>query len=255
VWPSLLKLGPFTLHTYGALVAGGFLAGYAYSARLGERHGLPRERSADLAWIALLAGIVGARILYVLFNLPYFRQRPLEIVQFWQGGLVWYGGLAAALAVGVAWTIRAGVPTGLAADVFAPGVALGHAVGRLGCFAAGCCYGRPSSLPFAVSFHHPDTLAPMGTPLHPSQLYEAALDFGLFFLLHRLAARGRPALGSGTLACLYAALYSVIRFAVEFSRGDDRGPVWLSLSATQWVALAFLAAAGAWAARRARPDA
>ncbi|MBI4395571.1 MAG: prolipoprotein diacylglyceryl transferase [Elusimicrobia bacterium] len=239
-----------SFHTYGALVALGFFLGYLRMASLTKQNGLPREIAADIAWICLLSGLAGARLLYVLFNIGYYQLYPIDILKIWQGGLVWYGGLLAAAATAAWWLRKKKVPVGLVADSAAPGVALGHAIGRLGCFMAGCCYGKACDLPWAVKFRSPESLAPQNVPLHPSQLYEAGLDFLLFLLLNLLARPSR--MGKGRLAVLYVGVYSVIRFVVEFTRADERGPVVAGLTSTQWLAaLIFIAAlAGMFALRR-----
>jgi phosphatidylglycerol:prolipoprotein diacylglycerol transferase len=248
MFPILFTWGPITLHTYGALVAAGFFLAYRWAVRLARQNNVPSDFIADLAWILLLSGLAGARILYILFNLGYYASNPWDILKVWQGGLVWYGGMAFAALVGAWWLHRREISIPLAADLCAPGVALGHALGRTGCFMAGCCFGRTCDLPWAVTFRHPESLAPQGVPLHPSQLYEAGLNFFLFLLLILLARWKRPAVGSGRLALLYMGLYSLIRFCVEFTRGDDRGPVLASLTAPQWISLAgLLLAFAAWA--------
>jgi phosphatidylglycerol---prolipoprotein diacylglyceryl transferase len=248
VWPIVFQIGPFTLHSYGLLVAGGFLAGYLMLLRLAQRHSVPQPVVADLAWVALLGGIVGARVLYVLFNIGFYLKAPLEILKFWEGGLVWYGGLIGAVAAGIYFVRRKGVSVLDTADAAAPGVALGQAIGRLGCFAAGCCYGKESSVPWAVTFSSPHALAPLGAPLHPSQLYEAALLFALSGVLFLAGPRIRAAFGSGAVALWYVEAAAFIRIGVEFTRGDERGPVLFGMTSTQWIAGAFLViASAAWA--------
>lgn len=237
MFPVLFKIGPLTLHAYGAMVALGFYLGYRWMLFQGRRHGLSEDQVSALAWTCMLAGLAGARLLYVAFNPGHYLSAPWEIFKIWEGGLVWYGGLLAGAGAGVLWLRRRKISVPLAADVTAPALALAHAVGRLGCFLAGCCYGRECALPWAVTFRHPDTLAPSGIPLHPAQLYEAALDLLLFALLAR-----RP-VGSGRTAVLYIGGYSLARLTVEFFRGDERGPVWLSLTSTQWIAVLGLGAA------------
>jgi phosphatidylglycerol---prolipoprotein diacylglyceryl transferase len=246
MWPVLLEIGPVRLHSYGALVALGFLLGYAVTVAVARRHGLEKDVILDLAWVVLLAGLAGARAAYVLFNWTYFQQRPLEILALWHGGLVFYGGLAGALAAGWLWLRRQRIRPGLVMDVAAPGIALGHAIGRLGCFLAGCCYGRPTSRVWAVIFRHPDTLAPRHIPLHPSQLYEAALNFFLFVVLAVAIRRHPDVVGTGRAAAGYVVGYALIRALVELTRGDDRGPVIATLTATQWVALFTALLAAAW---------
>lgn len=245
MWPILLKFGSFGLHTYGAFVAAGFLAGYGWMVHSGKTRNISQDTVLDLAWVLLLSGLIGARALYVAFNWDYYLQSPLEILKLWEGGLVFYGGLILASAAGVFWTRQKKLSIALIADLVAPGLALGHAFGRLGCFAAGCCYGRPCDLSWAATFNHPESLAPQGIALHPSQIYEAGLNFLLFFILN-YAANRKNALGTGRVAALYVLFYSLARFSVEFTRGDDRGPLFLSLTATQWVAAATFSLAVVW---------
>lgn len=247
MWPVLFQWGPVTLHTYGALVAGGFFLGYFYTLRLGARHGVSSDAVTDLAWWSLLAGLAGGRVLYVLFNLSQFRDNPLDFFKIWQGGLVWFGGFMAAAAAVALWSRRHNVPFLKTGDMLVPGAALGHAVGRLGCFAAGCCFGRPTDVPWAVTFTHPDTLAVTNVAVHPSQIYEAGLNAALFAALALLARRFPGWIGTGRLAALYLAGYAVIRVLVEATRGDDRGPAYFAVTATGWIAAAcFVAGAALW---------
>ena len=180
MFPILLRLGPFTLfghelgpwalHTYGVLVALGFLAALVVVLRGARREGLATEPVLDLAFLAVLAAIVGSRLLYVLFNLREYAAAPLRIFKIWEGGLVFHGGLLLALPLCLLAVRRLGLPAWEVADIFAPAIALGQAVGRLGCFAAGCCYGAPWGPPLCVTYTHPEALAPLNTPLFPSQL-------------------------------------------------------------------------------------
>ncbi len=245
MFPVLFEWSSFSLYTYGAFVAVGFFLGFQWILHTGKRSGLSQDVIGDFVWVALIFGLIGARILYVLFNWDYYWTRPIDIFKIWQGGLVWYGGLIVGAAAG-AWLFRKkSVPLGLAADVCAPGLALAHAIGRIGCFFAGCCYGKPCDLPWAIMFTHSQTLAPAQVSLHPTQIYEAFLNFLLFGVLVLIPMSKRP--GSGKLALLYLGLFSVIRLGIEFLRGDDRGPVFLYLTFTQWISISGLfLAAGIW---------
>lgn len=256
MWPILFSWGPITIHSYGALVALGFLAGYGWTVHMGRRSNISDALVLDLVWVLLLSGILGARLLYVLFNIHFFAGHPLDIFKIWQGGLVWYGGLITAALAGGLWTRWKKIPLGLAADICAPGAALGHALGRLGCFAAGCCYGKSADIPWAVVFTHSESLGPLDTPLHPTQIYEALLNLVLWCALSITALRGSAVwLGRGRLAAAYVFLYGAIRLAVEFFRNDDRGPVAWGLTATQWVAVSSMLMAAlfwVWDRKRAR---
>jgi phosphatidylglycerol---prolipoprotein diacylglyceryl transferase len=233
-------LGPFTLHTYGVLLAIAFLVGLWVVSRQAKRAGLDAGRITDMAVWVLIAGLVGAKILLVLVDWRYYGRNPRELLSIFQSGGVFYGGLIAGVAVAWWYVRRYRLPGWRTADVLAPGVIIGQAIGRLGCFSAGCCWGKPTSVPWAVTFR--DVYAaravgtPLDTPLHPTQLYESAACFLIFFFLLWLAPRKRF---HGQVVLAYVASYSIVRFAIEFVRGDpDRG-TWFHglLSTSQLIAL------------------
>jgi phosphatidylglycerol:prolipoprotein diacylglycerol transferase len=228
-------LGPFALHTYGLLVAIGFLAAILLVLRGARREGLPAEPVLDLAFATVLASIVGARLMYVLFNRAEYAADPLRVFKLWEGGLVFHGGLL--LAIPVCWVMirRAGLPVWRTADVFAPGIALGQAIGRIGCFAAGCCYGCETTGPWGVVFTDPEALAPLHTPLVPVQLI-ASLSGWVILAVLLLWRRRRAA--EGQIFWLYLALASFSRVLEDAYRGTAAKTQLLSwLSATQLIAL------------------
>lgn len=241
--PKLIALGNFYLPTYGVLVALGFLAGLTVTVRLARKSGLNRELVTNLAVYVALAGLLGAKLLMIWFDWPdvhIFSLAFLQAAGVYQGGLI--------LAVGFAFFYmrRYKLPFLETSDAFAPGIAIGHAIGKLGCFAAGCCWGKESKLPWAVTFHNPDAWAltgvPLETSLHPSQLYEFGAEAILFgFLYWRFSRPHEP----GKIIGLYLVLSSAARFLIEFTRFHEQAlPFGMPLSITQWIALA-LAAAGA----------
>lgn len=232
--PILISWGPLSVRTYGALVALAFVLGVALLRWLGRERRIPDVFLLDLATVLVIGGLIGARVLYVLLSWDFFRMHPLDVFKIWQGGLVFYGGFLAAAAVGVWFVRKRRMPLGTIADLLAPGLALGQAIGRLGCFAAGCCYGRPTTLPWAVRFMNPESLAPLGVGLHPTQLYESAGDFGIAILLAFLVRTNR--LRAGSVFWIYVVLYGVLRYGVELLRGDDRGAVVAGLYPSQWIA-------------------
>lgn len=239
-------LGPFTLHTYGFLLAIAFLAGLWVASRQAKRAGLEAGRITDLAVWVLIAGLVGAKALLVGVEWRYFARNPRDVFSIFQSGGVFYGGLVAGTLV--AWLLARHyrLPAWRTADVLAPGVAIGQAIGRLGCFAAGCCWGKATSVPWAVTFT--DVYAaravgtPIDTPIHPSQLYESAAVFLIFLFLLWLAARKRF---HGQVTLAYVALYSAVRFVLEFWRGDAERGTWFGnqVSTSQLIAIALLLAA------------
>ena len=251
MFPILLRLGPYplfgheigplVLHTYGLMVALGFLAAILVVTRGAKRSGLPAEPVIDVAFVAVVAAIVGSRLLYVMLNFQEFSGAPLRALRVWEGGLVFHGGLL--LAIPACWVAirRAGLPTWATADVFAPATALGQAIGRIGCFSAGCCYGCETDSPFAVVFTHPESLAPLNTPLAPTQLIAAVSGAVVFGILLAYAPRRRAA---GQVFWLYLVLASAARVVEDAFRGGAAKTEMLPwLSATQAISIA-LALAG-----------
>lgn len=253
--PSLFRIGDFFLPTYGLLVTIGFLSGLWLAGRLARRAGLDRELVLNLGIYSAIAGILGAKVMLVLLDLDYYLARPGEIFSLstLQAGGIFYGGLIAALLVAAWYVRRKRLPGWQAADAYAPAIALGHAIGRLGCFAAGCCWGVETQLPWAVTFTNPTAHelfgTPLGRPLHPTQLYEALAEAVIFVVLYRRYLRPHA---PGAILGLYLLLYSGARFFIEFVRAHDElnpsvGPFYIE----QWIALA-LAATGLWLLLRTR---
>lgn len=240
--PILFKIGPLTIHTYGVLVATGFLLGIALAVGQARKEGIPSDKILDLGFYVLLAAIIGSRLFFVVINAGYYLKNPIEILKIWEGGLVFYGGILFAVPVAIWYIKKNGLGIWSTGDIFAPSIAIGHAIGRLGCFSAGCCYGRPAEgLPWAITFTNPESLAKIGIPLHPTQLYESLGEFINFLILITLR---RHQSFRGQLFWTYLLLYSALRFIVEFFRGDEnRGFIFGDISIAQGVsALAFLTA-------------
>ncbi len=233
--PDLFRIGPLTIHTYGVMVAIGFLLGVGLAMRQARREGIPVERISDLSFYLLLAAIVGSRIFYILLNPAPYIKNPLSVFKIWEGGLVFYGGLIFAVITGIIYIKKKGLSLWQVADIYAPSIAIGHAIGRIGCFFAGCCHGRPADIPWAVTFTDPHSLAPLGIGLHPTQLYESAGEFLNFVIL--IILRKRQTF-RGELFWTYVVLYSILRFFVEFYRGDAaRGMVTAELSIAQLISV------------------
>jgi phosphatidylglycerol---prolipoprotein diacylglyceryl transferase len=251
VFPVLFTLRlagrEIALHSYGVLIAVGLAAGIALAYRRSEGQGLDRGRVLDLAFWMIVAGFLGSRLVYAAVNAGDFTRICLHgdggprgagawlsdctrIVRVWEGGLVFYGGVGAAALCAYRFAKREGWSFADVGDLFAPALALGHAFGRIGCFAAGCCFGKesgPWGAAFPVGSVAFDELGSVGAlapgasftpPLHPTQLYEAGGELAIFALLMLLRPRlrARP----GTLVLLYASLYALLRFVVELFRGD-----------------------------------
>jgi len=250
MFPEIFRLPFFTLHTYGVLVALGFLAALWMAGRLARRDYLNPESVTNLGIYCALAALAGAKVMMIFIDLPYYFSHPGEIFTLatLQAGGVFYGGLIAALAVSWWYLRRSKLPAFRTADVFAPAIALGHGIGRLGCFSAGCCWGVECHLPWAVTFTNPvaqDLVGvPLNRPLHPTQLYEAASEFLIFAILYR--AIGKPH-RAGAIISLYLMLYSSARFVVEFFRYHEQGNLWGGpLDTSQWISLALFALGAAY---------
>jgi len=197
-----------------------FLTGIGLALREARRVGEDPNKVLDLAFYMLIASIIGSRILYVLVNWPMFKDDLLEIFRLWHGGLVFYGGFIGAVITALWYVSRKGLLVWKTADIFAPSIAFGQFVGRIGCFFAGCCYGKVCELPWAVTFTHPESLAPKGVPLHPTQLYGSLIALLIFLLLTGLK---RIKKFEGQLFWTYVLLYGIARSVLESFRGDERG--------------------------------
>ena len=226
MFPVIFQFGDFTVYTYGFFVAVGVLTAIFFARYEAGRVGVDPDRIMDLCFYLVIAAILGSRLFFVILNLDYFMAAPLDIFKIWSGGLVFYGGFIAAFATALALIRAYGLPLGKTADIAALALPLGHFLGRLGCFSAGCCYGETCGLPWAVSFAHPESLAPLHTPLHPTQLYSAAANLFIFLVLFAFRKRQRFA---GQLLLFYLVLYGVLRSIIEIFRGDDRGAYILNI--------------------------
>jgi phosphatidylglycerol:prolipoprotein diacylglycerol transferase len=237
VFPKLFHIGTFFLPTYGVLVALGFLAGLWVAVRLARRSGISSELVTNLAVYCALGGLIGAKILMIVFDWGDPQKPPIFSIATLQAAGVWQGGLVLAILVAILYVRHNKLPFLETFDAFAPGVALGHAIGRIGCFAAGCCWGNRCDLPWAVTFRNPDaadlTGVPLGVPLHPSQIYEMLSELALFvFLYWRFGRAHSP----GKIIGMYLVLSSVARFLIEFTRFHEQG-LHYGLSLTQWISI------------------
>jgi phosphatidylglycerol---prolipoprotein diacylglyceryl transferase len=239
MFPKLISIGSFYIPTYGVLVALAFLAGLWVTLRLSKRIGLASEKVTNLVVYCAIAGIAGAKLFMFLFDIGDYLRDPGQIftLQTLQAAGVFHGGFIAALIVAVLYMRKQQLPVWQTMDAFAPGVAIGQAIGRLGCFAAGCCWGRECDLPWGVRFRS-DFAAPvpLDKTLHPVQLYESAADLLIFGVLYWYFARAPR---RGNVIGLYLVLYSTARFIIEFFRVHEQS-LWGPFSLTQWIALALL---------------
>jgi len=237
--PRALHVGPVTLYYFGIFVFLGFLAGLWLGARLCRERGVPGEALLDAGTPILAAGIAGARLLFVALNWAEFAARPWEIPAFWHGGMSFHGGALAGALAGALWIRRRRLPALAIADAAAPALALGYAVGRIGCLLNGCCYGASTSLPWGMRFE-----GPSHPPHHPAQVYAAAAGLLLTGLLVWSYRRPHRA---GQVMALFAGGYSVYRFAIEGLRSGVTAQVAaLGLTQAQLFSLLCLAAAVTW---------
>lgn len=220
MYPVLLSIGSFNLYTYGLFVALGFLTAMSLSKHLGKRHNINPEHITDLYFVILLSAIVGARGLYVFIRFDTYKHNLLDILKIWNGGLVFFGGFCAAVIGTLIYIKVRQLPLWKTGDIIAPGIALGHALGRLGCLFAGCCHGKECDLPIAIVFTNPQSLAPLNIPLHPTQIYMAVSNLVVFFIVLFIFSRKRF---HGMVFLIYIMLYSFFRAMIEFFRGDFRG--------------------------------
>lgn len=230
--PKFWIIGPIPIRMYGLMIGIGFLLAIYLASRRAKQEGVDPERILDMGVYLLLAALIGSRVLYVLTAWHEFSNHPWEAFAIWNGGLVFYGGVLAAVPTGIWYVKKHGLPVWKIADIVAPYVALAHAFGRVGCFFAGCCYGAPHAGVFSITFNDPHSLAPLGVPLYPTQLIEAAGEFTIFsgLLLYRKNKKF-----DGQLFWLYLAFYAVLRFVLELFRGDEIRGVYFGLISTSQI--------------------
>jgi phosphatidylglycerol:prolipoprotein diacylglycerol transferase len=218
--PILLQIGPITLYTYGLFYALGIFAGsYIFHKKVVQYKVKIAPHELDNLLFIIVVGIIfGARLMYVMLDIKNYIQSPLKVFALWEGGMFYQGGLVGGILGGYIYVRYKKLPVLKLCDSAAPAIALGHSVGRIGCFFAGCCYGKVTTSPLHVIFTHPQTLAPRNTPLIPTQIYSFLLNFLLFIFLFFKKQHFE-----GENFSLYLVLSSLIRFYLEFLRGDWRG--------------------------------
>ena len=263
MYPRLLEFGKITVYTYGVLLAAAYLLGLKLAMVRARARGLDSARVLDLGIYIIISALVGAKLLLLVTDFRSFTADPRELLTLARSGGVFYGGLILAVAVALWYIRRIGLPLWTTCDVFAPGIALGHVVGRFGCLFAGCCYGKPTTRPWGITFTDPFAAAnvgtPLGVPLHPTQLYEAGAELAILIVLLATERKGRGF--AGRTFWLYMLLYAISRFIIEFFRGDERGAVGM-FSTSQFISillvplaigmLVYLSRAGAPEPTRAR---
>jgi len=244
MYPKLLELGPITIHTYGLLLAAAFIAGIWITSRNAKKEGISSDSIWNLGLVIIFAALVGSKLLLLISDYSYYIQNPREIFSLstLRSMGVYYGGLLLALGAATWYMLRNHLPAWTLADCAAPGIALGQAIGRLGCLSAGCCYGKPTHMPWGIRFTsqyaYDNVGVPLNISLHPTQIYESVAALCLFaYLMWRLPKRHIK----GQILLEYLSLYAIIRFVIEFYRNDDRGFVLYGLlSTSQFISILTL---------------
>ena len=256
MYPTLFELGPITVYSYGVLLAAAYLVGLKLALLRSRSRGLDANRVMDLGIYTIISALVGAKLMLLVVDFQRLSGSPADLLSLVRSGGVFYGGLLLAVPVALWYLRRHKMPVWGTCDAFAPGIALGHAVGRLGCLMAGCCYGRPTDLPWGIAFTNTFAAINVGTPLdvhlHPTQLYESFAE--LIILLTLLGTEPRGHRFPGRTFWLYVLLYGMTRFVTEFYRGDPRGMVFDLLSTSQFISVLLVPMSLVMLARLAKRD-
>jgi phosphatidylglycerol:prolipoprotein diacylglycerol transferase len=236
--PILFRLGPLTIHSYGLMMALGVALALWFIYIQARKQGLDAPRIIDAGFYTILISLLGAKLVLLAGRFSYFIRYPGELLSLARSGGVFQGGLVFGIVFALLYFRRRKIPTWPVADLAGPALALGHAFGRIGCFLAGCCYGRECSSPPGVAFHsqyaHDLTGIPLENPLHPVQLYEALLNFLNFLVLFAILRRKKF---DGQVFAFYIINYSIIRFITEYFRGDHEENAFLLKGASPALSL------------------
>ncbi|MDR3048598.1 MAG: prolipoprotein diacylglyceryl transferase [Elusimicrobiota bacterium] len=237
MYPILINFGGFALHTYGLFVALGFAFGMLYLSKKTKKL-KPQIISQDDLFVLvmgiIISAMLGARAFFLIFEYKFWLHPFLNIFKVWEGGLTFYGGFILAFIFLIIYVRKKKISLAKMLDLIAPAAALGHFFGRIGCFMAGCCHGKPTDVPWGVVFTEPTLSHIVGIPVHPAELYEAFGNLTIFFILNKYNKKERS--GGRTFA-LYMLTYSVLRFVCEFFRGDFRGSYIFGLSPAQFISI------------------
>lgn len=231
MFPILISLGFIKIYTYGFCIAIGFMFSANIFIKKAKIAGYDEKFLENLIFLLFFSGLLGARILYILINLKFFYNNPMDMFKIWNGGLVFFGGFISGFVTLILYLKKYKIPFLNLADLLAMTIPLAHAFGRIGCFMAGCCYGRETHTIIGVIYKNKHSLAPINVKLFPVQIFEAIFNFSLFIFLYKFSKNKKF---NGEITILYLVLYSLFRFFIEFYRGDDRGIV-LFLSTGQFI--------------------
>lgn len=217
MFPELIHIGPIPIRAYGAMLALAFLVGTFLGLREARRLKLDEDKVVTVILVALIGGVLGARVLFVFEHIDQFHREWVNVFALWQGGLTLYGGLIAGTLAGLIAARRLGQPMWVVADALTPSLALGTAFGRVGCFLNGCCYGRPTGGSWGVTFPN-DSYAGLEfghAPLHPAQLYAAFAGLLLFLVFWALRTRDAA---PGVRFWSFLAAFALVRVGIDFTR-------------------------------------
>jgi len=245
--PTFLHIGGFELASYGLMTALGYAAASFYLLPRAKKINIDADTFWNLIFIIFAGALIGAKLMFIVLHWgdmgATFSDRFINVFKNFRYGFVFFGGVILAIS-GVMWYIRRKkLPMLKTMDFMIVGLPLGHALGRIGCFLAGCCYGKPTTMPWGVTFTDPHSLVPdhlLGVALHPTQLYESALNLLLFIFLHFSYKKPHK---DGKILAQYLVFYGLMRFSIEFFRGDFRGGFFLGMSPSQLISLGTCLAA------------
>ena len=237
MYPLLFELGPLSIYSYGVLLATAYIVGLQFALRRSNQAGLNGQRVMDLGIFVIISALVGAKLMLFLVDIDRFISDPAALMVLLKSGGVFYGGLMLAVPVARWYIRRHRLPLCPTCALFAPRIALGHAIGRMGCLLAGCCYGSATDLPWGITFNSTLAAANVGTPLdialHPTQVYEAVAELLVLGALLVGERRWRPF--PGRTFWTYLLLYPIARIIIEFYRGDPRGMVFDTIPTSQFL--------------------
>jgi phosphatidylglycerol:prolipoprotein diacylglycerol transferase len=233
----LFSIFGFPIHSYGLMMVIGFMAAAWRASKRAKAVDINPDRVYDIGLIALLSGVLGSRIVFVLLN--YQTESLTGLYKVWEGGLSFHGGVIFGMLGGWLYTVRAKLNFWKIADLCAPSIAIAYALTRIGCFLNGCCYGCPTDLPCGVRFLENGTLTP---PSHPTQIYASITNLLIFWILTRVEKANLP---TGGVFSAYVALYGLYRFLIEFLRSGYSAQLsLLNLTQAQWVSIIMMLAGG-----------